>query len=411
VSRKETGKPIPGDWDGENYSLYLLCGPDSILWDGYIRGAIFELTRGRQWDGNTGNIKAVQDIAWEIYDSMAKCNELVTAIKELGNVQVTINNSGGGCGCCDDGEDLGGSTIQNGGGGEPYYGSEPPAAEDRTGDPPPGFDSWTAYDQNKCNVSSAIVSGLALWFRRFSQVQDVGFVTGGLVLGLAAGTVLTFPPAIIVVIIGIMVLLYVESQSLEALADDIEANKDELQCGIYNALSSTAGIDFLRSKLSIFIDNQFPAAVAWAAKKLITFVVSVDTMNKAFVDKIGQNLPDADCSGCGLPLTYIHAYCGIVQGEYVSGDFNSVVVIDSVATKFGCSGADTQFVGIQPTSGGCLHFEFVVISGNVDGTQYRNCDAVTQLVAGTPSVDAQSVHLRNTNNVPFRVEITISEIV
>lgn len=286
---------------------------------------------------------------------LTAANQIVQAIndlvQELRDVQITINNqtgSGGGCCCCDDGEDLGGSTIQNDGGEEPYYGSEPPAEEeDRTGDPPDGFDSWDEYDQNKCNVAAAIVSGLAIWFRRFSQIQDVAFVTSGIVVGLAAGTVLAFPPAVIGLIVGMMVLLYVESQALEGLADDIETNKDELQCGIYNTLSSTAAIDFLRSKLGIFIDNRFPATVAWAAKKLITFVITVDTTNKAFVDKIGQNLPDADCSACTVEP--IFPFTSDLEGWQLTQDMHP-----DVATGENFGGEILEWSEDDPTTGSLL---------------------------------------------------------
>lgn len=86
---RREGKPIPHDWDGESYSFYVLCAPKSLLWDGYVRGAIFELTRGRGWDRDTGNIKATQEIAWEIYDSMAKCDELITQMTRIADTLET----------------------------------------------------------------------------------------------------------------------------------------------------------------------------------------------------------------------------------------------------------------------------------------------------------------------------------
>lgn len=46
------------------------------MWRGYVRGAIYELTRGRSWDRNTGSIIGAQMIAQEVYDSMATCEDL-----------------------------------------------------------------------------------------------------------------------------------------------------------------------------------------------------------------------------------------------------------------------------------------------------------------------------------------------
>lgn len=81
AKRAETGKPIPNDWNGEDYCLYMLCAPDSLQWDSFVRGAIYELSRGGGWDANTGSITDVQAIAWEVYESMAKCDDLVNILR------------------------------------------------------------------------------------------------------------------------------------------------------------------------------------------------------------------------------------------------------------------------------------------------------------------------------------------
>lgn len=83
------GMPIPDDWNGVDYSIYMFCAPNSVLWNGVVKGALFELTRGRNWDRNTGVIKDAQAVGWEVFDSMSKCDELVTV---LGEIRDAINN-------------------------------------------------------------------------------------------------------------------------------------------------------------------------------------------------------------------------------------------------------------------------------------------------------------------------------
>lgn len=61
---------IPDDWllsDGE-WTAYCLQWPDSWLWRLHLRSLLFTLTRGRDWDRDSGSIKDAQAIGWEIFD-------------------------------------------------------------------------------------------------------------------------------------------------------------------------------------------------------------------------------------------------------------------------------------------------------------------------------------------------------
>lgn len=79
--------PIPDDWDDQSndYALVLLCVPNSVLWKGIVRGAIYDLTRGRSWDETTGTITDVQAIAKQIYRSMcmASCDDILAALNNI----------------------------------------------------------------------------------------------------------------------------------------------------------------------------------------------------------------------------------------------------------------------------------------------------------------------------------------
>lgn len=87
--------PIPDDWtEADGYILLLACVPNSLLWRSIARGQIHNLTRGRTWDAQTGDIKAVQAIGWQIYDSLMTCklDDLVTAVETL-NVTIQTNQT------------------------------------------------------------------------------------------------------------------------------------------------------------------------------------------------------------------------------------------------------------------------------------------------------------------------------
>jgi len=83
--------PIPDDWNEEadGYILGLVCFPNSKYWRAIVRGQIQVLAYGRLWDEQTGNIKAVQAIGWEIYESFMTCklDDLVTS---LDNLNITV---------------------------------------------------------------------------------------------------------------------------------------------------------------------------------------------------------------------------------------------------------------------------------------------------------------------------------
>jgi len=60
--------PIPNDWDGESWICRELWVPDSVQWRALVRGAVYELTRGRAYDASTGSIAGVQIVAKEIFE-------------------------------------------------------------------------------------------------------------------------------------------------------------------------------------------------------------------------------------------------------------------------------------------------------------------------------------------------------
>ncbi len=59
--------PIPDDWDGDDTLCVCVAWPNSVKWLGILQGLLSAPTRGRFWDGATGNILDVQEVAWQIW--------------------------------------------------------------------------------------------------------------------------------------------------------------------------------------------------------------------------------------------------------------------------------------------------------------------------------------------------------
>lgn len=59
---------IPDDWSGDDWMFVYGCIPNSRQWRGVFRGAVYNLTRGRNWDETTGNILDAQQTGREIYE-------------------------------------------------------------------------------------------------------------------------------------------------------------------------------------------------------------------------------------------------------------------------------------------------------------------------------------------------------
>lgn len=93
----DKGWSIPSDWDGETWDCISLQWPASEQYRQLLIGLLYTLTRGREYDRDTGVIKAAQQSGWAIFDAntpLAACGgdgqEVVTP-----NTPFTIEYRGG----------------------------------------------------------------------------------------------------------------------------------------------------------------------------------------------------------------------------------------------------------------------------------------------------------------------------
>lgn len=226
-------------------------------------------------------------------DMSGQClEELANAIKYLADKQ--FNKP-----CCD-----GGGAVAQGitDDGRPIYGSKEPITipDEGQGSPPEGFDTWGDYYTHKCQVANIITDGLSDSLRNLSFISFVGGVAGtGVVLAAIAGFI-TVPVALIPMLIAALIGNVLIQQTVGALGDYMQTNRQEVVCLLYNSSSAQVAID----KLIEWVDEALGAlAVAStlhpAIRTIALLLASTDTINQLFDVTIQLEYPDADCTSCG----------------------------------------------------------------------------------------------------------------
>lgn len=76
-SRIRSQLPIPNDWDGQTWATVMICVPDSPLWKASVSGQLYELSKARLWERETGVILDAAEIGRQIFESVdMNCTEL-----------------------------------------------------------------------------------------------------------------------------------------------------------------------------------------------------------------------------------------------------------------------------------------------------------------------------------------------
>jgi len=69
MPNKERAWLIPSDWTpGQAWAGFCIQWPDSFEWKLMLRSLMYTLTRGREWDRDSGVIKDAQAIGWDIFE-------------------------------------------------------------------------------------------------------------------------------------------------------------------------------------------------------------------------------------------------------------------------------------------------------------------------------------------------------
>lgn len=193
-----------------------------------------------------------------------------------------------------------GSTEQPIGGNDvPIFGTEDPLSlEPETF--PEGYTDLTEYRLDKCQVSNLVVDGVIGTLRNLGAFGVFnGVALAGLIVAAIVG-IIVFPPAFIPVAAAAIGFLSVEVTLLTLAANEMEENRDEWVCTIYNADGTDAAIAVLADLIDALIATiGATGGAAFWVKQILLLLFNADTLNKAMYKAAHITYPDADCSGCG----------------------------------------------------------------------------------------------------------------
>lgn len=234
---KVKGWIVPDDWDGHSYKNWMFCAPCSQQWDGIVRGAIYNLSRARNWDAATGDFLSAAALGKEVYFSMGNCNDgflaIAAAIEQLAAAQ---SSSGGSCHCPEGtGTELDGDSEN-----EPtVFGPGTP------------WPTEEAYRDDKCHVANVMWEQYREVLQQLSSFNVDSLLTLGVSLGVAGiaailtGLVATGP---IVVVSGIATGIFTlmagtPGFSFSDILTSFDSNKQDIVCALYNATTGTQAHD------------------------------------------------------------------------------------------------------------------------------------------------------------------------
>lgn len=326
--------PIPQDWDNESWCSWAVCWPDSEHWAGLLRGFLTLPQRGWTWDEKSGVLLDVIDIGKEITvrnlpleGCVMGCNDdnLASALNNIAIAISTSNSASAQANCCGTAENSVSNSIQNfvsqpvGGNPIPVYGSEPSATLD-PGDIPVGYATLEEYDADKCRKANSLINAVIASLRALGAITTFNFTGLTVVVLMAISGVLVVAPPLIPILIGGIILLSVSIHVLDDAADEIEANKQEWVCTLYEG-DNTEGII---GNLADLIDTLVgvigvTGPVGGAVKLVILVLLNGDNINKLLSNAPMLGITEIDCNACN--------WWSCALGEIIAHDGNSITLV------------------------------------------------------------------------------------
>lgn len=339
--------PIPQDWNGTDWCRWSICWPQSEQWEGFLRGLISLPMRGWTWDEKSGTITDVQQVGREIFSQNIPLNGVIMACNDteladaLNNIALAISTSNSQsiqANCCGSAENTISNSIQNfvnqpiGGNDIPVYGSEPSVALD-SGDIPIGYESLAEYDADKCRKANSLINAVIASLRALGAITTFNFTGLTVIVLMAISGVLVVAPPLIPILVGGIIVLAVSIHVLDDAADEIEANKEEWVCALYEG-DNTEGII---GNLADLIDTLVgvigvTGPVGGAVKLVILVLLNGDNINKLLTNAPMLGITEIDCNvcnwwSCHFGTILAHDANSITLEAIDPGDFDALVAI------------------------------------------------------------------------------------
>jgi len=319
---------IPEDWTGE-YCRFAVCWPNSPRWLAILRRVLVLPSEGRFWQETTGNIKATQQIIRKTFNTnlhleecIMSCSDeglsrIASAIVMLANAQCCTSIPGG----------TGGIQVVvelPGGGQAPLYGSEPPATIP-IGTVPDEFDgSYSEYKQAQCDVAHQLVSNWeatlrGLGYINFAQTNGLIVVILGALVGL-----IVLPEFMIPALIAAALLSVLTQEMWFALADGLEAHRDDIVCAIIQNDTVIEIYTAIANVVETVITELGLSSIQGAALKLAALIlVNTNTLNKLLnLSQPASPSSECNCDICSQCL------------DRIDGSGNVIANLDAPITEW-----------------------------------------------------------------------------
>jgi hypothetical protein len=289
--------PIPNDWDGESWKCWVVQWPDSILWRAILWGFVTTPSRGRFWDGRTGNIKDTQAIGQEIIsrnipmeESLMSCNdEALSLLQGMIDAINAIANKP----CCP-----GGTNSGSRGSGTSQVPPNTYNQNETPNTPPDGFEDMEDYRSHKCNQAQDILNALKADLVGLSGISYAAATPTGLI-GFVITILLTpVPYDDLIALLGFLIYSALNYSLLAEMAGQIDDNNETLLCALYNAPSSESAKSLLLAEFEEIAGDTFPNPndADWVVEAC-SYFLTYDNLNRLFEPTPTQS-QNADCSGC-----------------------------------------------------------------------------------------------------------------
>lgn len=254
--------------------------------------------------------------------------------------------------CC-----AGGSTYVSDGEGGYMYGTEPPLSPPTTFGGVGEFPTEIDYDNHRCLFANTLVSGLVVTSNNLSIVTTASLFAGTAVVASFVAS----PP--VGVVLALMLAEFV-SEVFEEIGEEIEAARETIVCGIYNAEGIFAILAFIEEQLSIIIDTLGLTAVETLLIEVYRSMLTSDILNgiyEAFdLPPVSGYLECDVCAPAGIWAFYNYGECSPtgVAGTLVSGDYSGTEAVCASSTYYWSCNPSTpvQMVTLQNVSGVSLKF-------------------------------------------------------
>jgi len=392
--------PIPEDWDGLTTQCYVVEWPSSVAWRAILFGLMSMATRGRYWDGRTGNIVDTQNIGREYLDrfiemngdgSMSCFDEIAAKLDCICVALQNLPNS------------LNGG-VPFGSGGAGSIEAEPSEFVDNGTAFPAGYDDVEEYRENKCNLIEYIIEKITVSLESIGFLNLAGLTASGVVFGLGLASLIVAPVAfpVLVALAGTMVVIWAAQGTLQTAMNNVIDYFNALdRCILFASRTAQDAIDDVYAD----IDS---SSLSDLEKQIAKNFITPDSVNILFSDKPPlDGLPVGDCSGCttcesGFSIA-IGSGPSIPNYEdpagFTSAAFNNFQYLQVTSFK---TGLPIRFVSISGWSSGNPPDQFRISDGG-DGTSGNLYAEDTFPTGQTFDPGAGNIAFIFSGNGPFNV--------